>query len=53
MDTIDELNLIWKKEDYYTNHQRDVHHDVPAVFYNCLDSIHMPGSAHLILTTKE
>ena len=32
MDTIDELDLIAKKEHSGVNHRSDVQHDVPAVF---------------------
>ncbi|KAJ4706371.1 putative Glycosyltransferase [Melia azedarach] len=34
MDTIDELNLVLKKENASTNHHCDVKHDVPAVFFS-------------------
>ena len=34
MDTIDELKLISKKEDYSTHHHCDVRHDVPAVVFS-------------------
>ncbi|KAA8518155.1 hypothetical protein F0562_015629 [Nyssa sinensis] len=34
MDTIDELNLISKKEDSGSHHRCDVQHDVPAVFFS-------------------